>query len=180
MLQSFIVKPSLYYISDQAFAHIVTLAREQEYILPSADQRVHGISTFCNKLSECIFIDTRPLDIQKAAIDAMEHSVFLQYGWTMQYPRRQRTLTLTPLTLQNFLNLSLKLGITPPNKPNALFQPTPIIQHNIRTFAAAVLEAIGIEWLTPNPSPFPPFSDFHRMNNSQHRIRAGSYKEIDW
>ncbi len=134
-----------YYLSDVAYDYLSKMAVEQNYVAEGVLHRV-GISQFVERLSYRKYIDTRPDDI-KLLDERLLASKRIPMWNTEEY-RTSRTFRLSEGALTRFAitALSHRMTLGPAYKCGPYWKSLPSI-------AAWVLEAIGVEWLTPTEWP---------------------------
>jgi hypothetical protein len=137
---------TMFYVSDKAYNHIVLLAQQCGYVKYGSN-KVKGLSTFINDLAHTTFYDTRP-ELVKA-----RHRDEMRMGraptWLHTRTRRMRNLQLDESTIRKFVEVALQVGIIRP-EPDTIggvsrLTPGPTV--------ALVLEAIGLQWITPTVLP---------------------------
>lgn len=139
--------PLVYYITDYAYEKLIDLAKQLNYIEPNA-KRAKGMSEFLDALSHQEFIDTRPPEMIEEHEKASLRSSPPRWTITGEY-RKPRLLSLTPTSIFNYLKIGILTGVIVTEK---LVNPGRI-NRSEEALVASVLEAIGLELLTPTSLP---------------------------
>lgn len=135
----------LYAISDIAYNHLVRLATDTGFVKSGAVHKI-GISRFTERLSYRRMIDTRPRSIKGADRE------LLRIGrvpvWKRHYQRWARTLNLSEEAIERYCRIAIEhrivIGRGYKGGPN---------WKSATSIVGAVLEAIGLGWLTPTSLP---------------------------
>lgn len=136
----------LFYISDKAYATLVTMAMSGGFVSMNA-QRMHGMSKFIIALSRRQYTDTRP-DFMKADDEyliSMRHTPTWIPG---EQPRKSRGITINQSTLVRLGVIALEHRIF----IGRYYKGGPMYNSPV-SIAGAVLEAIGLNYLTPDVWP---------------------------
>lgn len=139
------------YLSDEAYEYLCEQAEVYQYISSARNRHKSGFSDYIAALSRCKFQDTRTQDIRDSDLPRLE-SGHLPY-WNTDTPRKARFIAMTNDTQERLRTVALDIGITNVNRPDSVDIP--------RSPISAMLEAVGIKWLTPVsmiPNPHPPLS----------------------
>jgi hypothetical protein len=168
--------PNNYYISEIAYTTLVNLGIQQGFINRTSKNAV-GMSRFLERLSFCEFEDTRPsyaYEIHREEL-ATEH----QPKWALEgEPRISRFFTLSDEAMQNYTESAFKLQviITRPLANGGQGKNT------ILRIVGVMLEAIGLEWVTPLtlPAAVPTEHKYDKKSTRSHkRIAKASILEDD-
>jgi hypothetical protein len=135
-----------YYLTDRSYAYLVHTAQKQGYVEFGA-KRVRGMSDFLNDLALCEFEDTRP-DLVKRRHNE-ERTFNRAPTWMNVRQRRARSLQLNPPAVDRYFLVALQMGIIEV-EPFAVGGPA---RNTPYPSIAIVLEAIGLQWITPNMWP---------------------------
>lgn len=127
-----------FYLSDVAYDYLVLLGKAYDYIPPDNPLKQRGITEFVRALST---IPPSKWEDNRPTYNKINDYSLLKAGqlpeWTLYYPARPRVFYLTFTQINAYLDIALAFGI-------------PARQHRTPySITAAVLEAIGIEWLVP-------------------------------
>lgn len=112
------------------------------YVRSMQNKNYNGLSGYINAIASCELQDTRPDDIREY------HSYMDVPNWSCEEYRPQNKFRLSPRAILKLYEFGLEHDITDPRR---LQEKPPAV-----TVIGYVLEAIGIEWLTPINPPRKP------------------------
>jgi len=126
------------HISPTARAGLMHQAFVLGYLSSPKAKNARGVSAYINAIGVGDFEDTRPIHIKEY------HEQELVANWSCEEYRPQTRLRLAPLVILNMYKYGLEHGIV---NPRVVSEQPPA-----SSILGYMLEAIGIEWLTPiNP-----------------------------
>lgn len=138
---------AIYYLSFTAFENITQLAKNRGFIKQN-NKNSYGLSEFLDSVSCLKFIDTRPDWAKRQHIAELKREVRPKWSF-MGEKKIARFLDIKDETIVNFVQIGIELGIiiTRPltNGGQAKLTDLAITGH--------VIEAFGIEWITPVSLP---------------------------
>lgn len=138
--------PDLYSISDEAYEGLSRLAAEQNFIGYGAQRRT-GMSSFLERLSYREFYDTRDEEIQ-GFDEQLIAAGYVPIWRIAENERVQRALDLSNEALCRYAEIGFKFKITMGRR----YKHGPLYK-SLLSITAAVLEAIGLGWLTATDLP---------------------------
>jgi hypothetical protein len=134
------------YISDYAYAKLITLAQRQRYV-PYGSSRVKGIGEFLEDIAHKEFVDTRPPLVRE------RHEQELRYNrapvWLHNRRRRSRLIKLSDGAVARLFKIAFLVGIIR-EEPFIIGGPS---RTNPLPSVAYVVESIGLGWITPDVYP---------------------------
>lgn len=112
------------------------------YVRSLQNKNYNGLSSYINAIAGCELEDTRPNEIREY------HECLDLANWSCEEYRPQNKFRLSPKAITRLYKFGLDHDITDPRRPQA--KPPAV------TVIGYVLEALGIEWLTPINPPRKP------------------------
>ena len=147
-----------YHLSDEAYDNLIVIAETFQFISKGTEKK-RGISEFFNALAEKDFIDTRPDELREYD-EAMLRN-YRQPMWGLGlYTRRPRYLKLTDKALELYVKHAILHRIFVGRE----YTGGPYFKSQI-AITAAILEAIGLHFLTPVEFPSPKTRVLHEVSS---------------
>ena len=136
-----------YHISDEAYDFLVQKAIDGGFVRPEA-KRNAGITDFFNHLAYYKFVDNRPKDIRRQD-DKRKANRYVPI-WNLSNRRAQRSFALNEEAIQLYIIQAVELQIV----MSRMYKGGPYWRSGSAA-VAAVLEALGIQYLVPEDSMWP-------------------------
>lgn len=131
------------YLSDDAVAFLKRQAKDYSYISRHAHNNSRGFGDYIVALASCKFIDTRPYDVKQMDMPLLESGELPE--WSLSLQRKPVLVKVTDDAVAKLRETALHFGIT-----NKLRADSADLKYSP---VSAMLEAVGIGWLSPVDMP---------------------------